>query len=61
MGFLGTQKEVEGVRKQKLNAYNLWILFLLAPASITYGYSACIIATTLGMDSCSAISVNRTY
>ncbi|KAK5019479.1 MFS transporter [Cryomyces antarcticus] len=51
MGFFSNEKAEVGVRKQKINAYNILILFLLAPGSITYGYSAAIIATTLGQPS----------
>jgi hypothetical protein len=49
MGFFSSEKGREGERKQEINAYNVLILFLLAPASITYGYTASIIATTLGI------------
>lgn len=49
MGFLSS-KQVDGAgRKQQINAYNVLILILLAPASFTYGYTAAIIATTLGI------------
>ena len=51
MGFFSSRALQEGERKQKLNAYNVLILCMLAPASITYGYSASIIATTLGQPS----------
>lgn len=47
MGFFSDGIDAAG-RKQKLNAYNILILILLAPSSITYGYTAAIIATTLG-------------
>ena len=52
MGFFSSDKGLEEGQKQKINAYNIWILFLLAPSSITYGYTAAIIATTLGMSFC---------
>ena len=48
MGFFSSRNLKEGERKQKLNTYNVLILCMLAPASLTYGYSASIIATTLG-------------
>jgi MFS family permease len=51
MGFFSNQALVEGERKQKLNAYNVLVLLMLAPTSITYGYSASIISTTLGQPS----------
>jgi len=47
MGFFSSAADAGG-RKQKLNSYNIIILILLAPSSITYGYTAAIIATTLG-------------
>lgn len=61
MGFLYSQKAQEGMRKQKLNSYNLWILFLLAPTSITYGYSGSIIGTTLGLQAHFAASLDCAY
>jgi hypothetical protein len=47
MGFLSSGQDAGG-RKQKINAYNVLILILLAPSSFCYGYTAAIIATTLG-------------
>ncbi|KAK4942022.1 hypothetical protein LTR10_018203 [Elasticomyces elasticus] len=51
MGFFSSAKLREGERNQKLNTYNVLVLCMLAPASLTYGYSASIIATTLGQPS----------
>lgn len=52
MGFFSSDKYLkEGERRQKLNAFNVLVLCMLAPASLTYGYSASIIATTLGQPS----------
>jgi hypothetical protein len=34
--------------KSKINAYNVFILLFVGLGSITYGYTASIIATTLG-------------
>lgn len=48
MGFFASDKNHESKPKQKLNAYNVLILLALAPGSICYGYTASIIATTLG-------------
>lgn len=46
MGFLsGGKNEHQG---RQINAYNIFVLLLLGFGSITYGYSASIIATTLG-------------
>ena len=39
MGFCSNYKGDGSERKQKINTYNIVILFLLAPASITYGYN----------------------
>jgi hypothetical protein len=40
----------EGVlRRQKLNAHTVAVLVVLGFGSITYGYTASIIGTTLGM------------
>lgn len=50
MGFLSSGSNETG-QKQKLNAYNVLVLFLLAPSSFCYGYTAAIIATTLGQPS----------
>lgn len=55
MGFFYNSKGHEQEPKQKLNAYNVLILLALAPGSICYGYTAAIIATTLGM-SCQQIT-----
>ncbi|EXJ77502.1 hypothetical protein A1O3_09728 [Capronia epimyces CBS 606.96] len=51
MGFFSNRALQAGEREQKLNGYNVLVLFLLAPASLTYGYSASIISTTLGQPS----------
>jgi len=48
MGFFASSQGQQAAPAQKLNAYNIIILLLLAPGSIAYGYSAAIIATTLG-------------
>lgn len=48
MGFLSSHQTDAAGRKQKLNSYNVLVLILLAPSSIVYGYTAAIIATTLG-------------
>lgn len=48
MGFFASSKGHEHEPKQKLNTYNVLILLALAPGSICYGYTAAIIATTLG-------------
>ena len=48
MGFFSNDQSDGAGRKQKLNSYNVLILILLAPSSIVYGYTASIIATTLG-------------
>lgn len=46
MGFLsGSKDEHQG---RQINSYNIFVLLLLGVGSITYGYSASIIATTLG-------------
>lgn len=38
----------EGVKKQKINAYNVLLLCFIGLGSMTYGYTASIIGTTLG-------------
>lgn len=49
MGFFSSSKGHDNEPRQKLNVYNVLILLALAPGSICYGYTAAIIATTLGM------------
>ncbi|KIW14757.1 hypothetical protein PV08_07542 [Exophiala spinifera] len=41
----------EGVKKQKINAYNVLLLCFIGLGSMTYGYTASIIGTTLGQPS----------
>ena len=45
---LASKKEVGVLRKQKLNMYNVLVLVVLGLGSLTYGYTASIIGTTLG-------------
>jgi len=48
---MGRHDEEEGVlRRQKLNSYNVAVLAVLGFGSITYGYTASIIGTTLGTE-----------
>lgn len=42
------KKEVGVLRKQKINLYNVIVLIVLGFGSLTYGYTASIIGTTLG-------------
>ncbi|OAP58544.1 hypothetical protein AYL99_07634 [Fonsecaea erecta] len=42
---------LEGVKKQKINAYNVLLLCFIGLGSLTYGYTASIIGTTLGQPS----------
>ena len=43
--------DVEGVlRRQKVNVYGAAVLIVLGFGSITYGYTASVISTTLGTD-----------
>ncbi|KIX01162.1 uncharacterized protein Z518_08887 [Rhinocladiella mackenziei CBS 650.93] len=41
----------EGLKKQKINAYNVMLLCFIGFGSMTYGYTASIIGTTLGQPS----------
>lgn len=44
-----THRDEEGLlKKQKLNGYTVLILVTLGLGSLTYGYTASIIGTTLG-------------
>jgi hypothetical protein len=38
----------EGVKRQRINAHNVLILCFIGLGSMTYGYTASIIGTTLG-------------
>lgn len=38
----------KGTKKQKLTLYNVFILMFIGLGSLTYGYTASIIGTTLG-------------
>lgn len=42
------KKELGVLHKQKINLYNVLVLFVLGFGSLTYGYTASIIGTTLG-------------
>jgi len=37
------------LKRQKVNAYNVFVLLFLGFGSVTYGYTASIIGTTLGL------------
>ncbi len=41
----------EGIKRNKINPYNILILCFLGLGSMTYGYTASIIGTTLGQPS----------
>lgn len=41
----------DGVRKQRINAFNVLILCFVSLGSMSYGYTASIIGTTLGQPS----------
>ena len=48
---MGHHDEEGLLKRQKINAYTLFILFVLGLGSLTYGYTASIIGTTLGQPS----------
>lgn len=51
---MGLHDAEEGIlRRQKLNAHTVAVLAVLGFGSITYGYTASIIGTTLGESSAS--------
>jgi hypothetical protein len=58
MGFFSKDQSDAAGRKQKINSYNVLILMLLAPSSIVYGYTAAIIATTLGQFNMWALTIH---
>jgi hypothetical protein len=42
---------IEAVKRQKINAANVFLLCFVGFGSMTFGYTASIIGTTLGMNS----------
>jgi len=49
MGLFSSSTDFGGNEgRKKLNAYNVWMLVFVSLGSVTYGYTASIIGTTLG-------------
>ncbi|KAK4569539.1 hypothetical protein LTR86_003302 [Recurvomyces mirabilis] len=48
---MAVEKDGRVLHRQKLNAYTFFVLCMLGIGSISYGYSASIIGTTLGQPS----------
>lgn len=49
MGIFSSSTDFGGhAGRKKLNAYNVWMLVFVSLGSVSYGYTASIIGTTLG-------------
>lgn len=49
MGIFSSNTDFGGhAGRKKLNAYNIWMLVFVSLGSVSYGYTASIIGTTLG-------------